>query len=689
MTRLTQSVAMGVGVAGAMTDVSSYADLEAGVSRSWGRKSEFDDTAPGTFSFTLDNADGRFTPGNTASALATTVTEGMSVCWKLDDGAGHTRLVAGTVQGIEPAFPSGESAWAQVRITCDDMLGNAARRSIGSLPDALFDVATGIALWPLNDGEGTIFPAQTRGGALLRMGSFGATGVTYGVTTSQIKVEESVCALVPGDSAGIESQRTPRSYYPSTSYGGWGMWVQRASELSVFHATIDYSMILGGSPIIIVATNTSTYLTPGVGSSITTGALSSGTAHYLSYTTAVSGTFPSIAISVEFFVDNISVGTSSYSGGTILPLGGYQQIQVRPRSGSLWVDTCYVSRIAHSLTRIDEPSATTTTAPLRLAAIASTTPEITFDTLPTLSPALLGPLVESSGSALDEINRFVRGEQGYVYTATTGSLTAPTQKVTLRSRDRTTTALYTFGVESESSGSTEFVRDVTNLLSRVTVAGTDVTVTYSDSTLAARAGSSNASEDIPLFDYTDVFTWATDRTVRGANVNLRAASFTVDAFTTPTNRAADLLAFVPGDRIQVTGLPSTQLGFSTWDGWLLGVDETHTLNSHEFTMYLSPALPTPGIYDTNYWMADGALTLSSSIASAGATSMSVATTGPKLETSAVPYDLLVDSERVTVTACTGATPQVATITRGVGGTTATTHTTAAVIEVPTSSLYGF
>ena len=113
MSRITPfQIAMGVGTAGTLEEVTEYADLAAGVQRSWGRRTEFEDIPPGVFSFVLDNSDGRFTPGNTSSPLTTTVTEGMAVCWNT---AG--RLVAGTILGIEPTFPSGESAWAQIRIT--------------------------------------------------------------------------------------------------------------------------------------------------------------------------------------------------------------------------------------------------------------------------------------------------------------------------------------------------------------------------------------------------------------------------------------------------------------------------------------------------------------------------------------------------------------------------------------------
>ena len=60
-----------------------------------------------------------------------------------------------------------------------------------------------------------------------------------------------------------------------------------------------------------------------------------------------------------------------------------------------------------------------------------------------------------------------------------------------------------------------------------------------------------------------------------------------------------------------------------------------------------------------------------------------------LETIVFPYTLLIDKEQVTVTNCTPWVPQVATITRGVNGTTATTHATGALIDVAPSALFAF
>ena len=88
-------------------------------------------------------------------------------------------------------------------------------------------------------------------------------------------------------------------------------------------------------------------------------------------------------------------------------------------------------------------------------------------------------------------------------------------------------------------------------------------------------------------------------------------------------------------------------------------------------------------------MADGALSLFAAMLSTDTmmqVTTSIATT--LLETVTFPYTLVVDSEQVTVTACTIA-PQVATITRGVNGTTPAAHLAGALVEVAVPSLYAF
>jgi len=419
-----------------------------------------------------------------------------------------------------------------------------------------------------------------------------------------------------------------------------------------------------------------------------------GVPAYLQMVVTYSG---STSITGELLVNGVSAGTKTFVPGGSDPAGlATNQLRtpslvfVYLASGSTTQGATF-AHLSHTAEPVAEYSLQTTplTESIVLSAIDAAVSGVTLTTLPTeLSQSAIS--APTSGSALDAFNDVLRTEQGAVYSTVTGTLTSPTQTLTVRERTRPTTVTASWDVARELDGAPQFVRDVTNMVSTITASGPTQDVTLTDSTLTARVGSSNSSESVLNTNYVDLLMWDQDRLQRGANVQLRVASVVIDAMTTPTDRTSDLLALVPGDRHQFTGLPSTQLGFSTWDGWLLGADELHTLTEHTFTLYFQPVLPATAIFDTNYFMGDTDLTLSAAL-TAGATSMSVATatTTTKLETTTFPYTLIIDSEQITVTACTGATPQVATITRGANGTTAAAHSSGAAVEVAVPSLYAF
>ena len=112
------SFALGVGVGGALIDVTSYVEGGDGITRSYGKQDQFRDTSPGTFTVTLSNRDGRFTPNNvptvvtattlTASTLlaavsfttASTIPAGSFVV--IDTGVNAEMVVTGTPSGSGP-----------------------------------------------------------------------------------------------------------------------------------------------------------------------------------------------------------------------------------------------------------------------------------------------------------------------------------------------------------------------------------------------------------------------------------------------------------------------------------------------------------------------------------------------------------------------------------------------------------
>ena len=147
-------IAMGFGAAGALIDISSYVEYGEGISHSWGKQDQFRDVVPRSLTFVLNNADGRFTPGNTSSPLVSLLTEGTAVSWLLG-----TRLVAGAVTSI--GMPTSEATANYITITCDDQLGNAGRRSLvgGLWVDTILKGATPYLEWPLDDAAVVTTPA--------------------------------------------------------------------------------------------------------------------------------------------------------------------------------------------------------------------------------------------------------------------------------------------------------------------------------------------------------------------------------------------------------------------------------------------------------------------------------------------------------------------------------------------------
>jgi hypothetical protein len=370
------------------------------------------------------------------------------------------------------------------------------------------------------------------------------------------------------------------------------------------------------------------------------------------------------------------------------PLTGNFEIVV---GGALYGASSFrISRLALSgITRIKGEHILTSTSGQRFSLLADTLPSVNVGTPPAaLSSATLGPN-QSDGSALDAFNELILAEQGEFYPVTTGTLTAPTQTLTIRERTRPATITTSFDVVDELDGAPSFVRDITNLISRINVQSDAGDTLVIDDTLTTRAGQAGDSETVLLVKDIDRRMWGQDRLQRGANTKMQIASVVVDAMTTPTDRSADLLALVPGDRVEFTGLPSTVLGFDTWEGWFLGASETHTIDEHSFELHFAPVLPDTAIYDTDRHMASGELQLNGGINSA-VTSISVESTGALLSTTATPYTIQFDDEQMTVTAVAGASsPQTVTVTRGVNGTTAASHLDNAVLVSVPDSLYAF
>lgn len=682
-----QYFALGVGAAGALVDVSSLVTgITDGVSRRYGQLDPFRDALPGTFSVVLDNYDGRFTPdnavANAAAGYSTTVTEGMAACVQVG-----SRLTRGQVIGIRPLVGSN---WGRIQITCDDVLGSLSR--VGLSGAAMFSLtaeAKAFGFWPHNDPAGASSAADVSGAGApsFRVPAYssGAQFANMGYQASAGSDETR--ALMAADGTFQYWSTFGASFStPDIPSGEAGVWGFRLEPLALptdstlwmyftirFQNGLVFRVSAGGSD----STDVRAGWLSGSETSISA-PVSIGATRYYAVAFAVSGS--NLVASV--YADGALVATRSVAHSGATTAANLTPTLAEWSSGSgfqlnqfVISDVSWTERLVHGEL---VPAAVTVAGSL---ALATSLGGVTVSAPSGFGVEDAAP-IDYQGSALEALNDVLRTEQGYAYPETLGTLTSNTETLVIRGRTRPTTVSASFDAVTELAHAPEFIRDLTNMVSSTTVVGPDLSVTVADPTLIARVGSKNDSDYTVLAEAGDLSLWGQDRLQRGANVSLRLASLVIDSVTTPTDRSADLLALVPGDRVRVTNLPDDILGFTEWDGWIVGGDERHNPTENRFEFSLAPVLPPVPVFNDARFAAGDSLTLSSTINNS-VTSISVATTDATFTTDSadLPVDIVIDSEEMTVTAVSSATPQVFTVTRGVNGTTAASHSSGAQVEL--------
>lgn len=663
----TFKVAIACGTAGAFVDVSQYLKADAGISRSWGRQDPFRATPPGLFSLALVNADGRFTPDSTNGILATPLTEGMEVAWEIGG-----RLRHGTIRTFGIGFDQDTPEGSFVRINCDDGLGECGRAKSKSLLDGMIRAARPSGYWPFTDTRGSSTAAEVSGLPGFRpiVGTieFGVTGPDIvGGTQAELTAAAGAQSRYTSDRGDSIYDPAFNPYYgnSSASHPGLSFLITPMNETSFFEIVSDWIM---GFKIGIQNTNIVLWTQAGSYVTVLAGLIAQRT-----YFIRMDGP--------ELYID----GNLVYTYGLPVTWSGKQPPLITVGGVGYGESKVRISHLASA--SINGEYAAETTIANRLTAIFSTLSTITADTLPAeLSQHPIGP--QPRQSALDAINMLMLSEQGHVYTETTGTLTAPVEKIKIRDRARPTTVTSTWSTSADIVGSPVLDRSIENANSTQSVNGPTTSVEVTDDALAAKIGASNGEDNVLYLSQSHLLTWGQDRQARGIPSGLGIKSVTIDAYGTDADRWDELLDMVPGDRHRIEDLPLSQLGYTSWDGWVIGGSEFHDGVRSLFTIFFEPSPASPAKFDTAKFRANGALTVTSTI-NAAVASMSVSTTGPKFTTTGLPIDIIIDSEQLTVTACTTATPQVMTVTRGVNGTAAASHTAGALVELAQSSNFAY
>lgn len=159
---------LGVPAPGNLVDITSLVDLDAGITRRWGRDDQFADApTPGTLTFIVDNRDGRFTPNNPLGMFSRGAIKGTLVVWDVSNGT-TTRRLKYRIESVLASFPGGTSGSTQVMISCRDALGQLATTEARSALE--IDVlarsyygATPIFYWGLDEGSEATSAAESSG----------------------------------------------------------------------------------------------------------------------------------------------------------------------------------------------------------------------------------------------------------------------------------------------------------------------------------------------------------------------------------------------------------------------------------------------------------------------------------------------------------------------------------------------
>lgn len=141
----TQQIQAGVNGTGTLVDITAYV-LPGSLSHTYGRTNWQSQVQPaGSISFTLDNPDGRFTPGATTT-YAVGLVRNMRIRWTCGS---RVRIFYLSTVSLE--FPRGVSNRATVAVTGTDLLGILSQRTMQAMVREATLAKKPVAYWPMDD----------------------------------------------------------------------------------------------------------------------------------------------------------------------------------------------------------------------------------------------------------------------------------------------------------------------------------------------------------------------------------------------------------------------------------------------------------------------------------------------------------------------------------------------------------
>lgn len=167
-------------------DISTDVQLYAGISVTRGKGDRYSSVNPGTMNLSLDNPDGRYSPGFAAGVHYPNVVLKKRIQWQqsIDAGANWFTRFDGFVDQWATQWNNETASWADCQVVASDRSKFFATQE---LPNDIYE-ATILAdgpsdYWPLDDPAGTAHPVNLAGGTELAL-SVPQSGITFSGTTT-------------------------------------------------------------------------------------------------------------------------------------------------------------------------------------------------------------------------------------------------------------------------------------------------------------------------------------------------------------------------------------------------------------------------------------------------------------------------------------------------------------------------
>lgn len=545
-------------------DISSK--TRVGYAASRGRADELSTITAGTLTLTVDNTDGRFTPGSTIIAAPSPIKADARIRVKVTT-SGTVNRFTGYVQSWPVAWPTGSDTLSEVTITATDAQARGERQTLKSVIEQEIAADSSTAYYPLGEPAGATSAADSSGNqaAPLAVNGSGAA-VVFGSAAGPVTAGSTGATFAAGQQLRATLAATP-------------------AALECWFSTTTVSAtdgsLLGTNSASGPAVTSGNLTSAGVGSA---GAVADGLIHHV-----------------------VWAGASIYLDGVLTGLAG-QAIT----GTTLVIGQAFTGSIFHVAAYSVAPSAARVLAHYQAGATGFTgesgTARITrlagYASLPlgTLDTSLTNvPFVDiTSKSASGAIGEVADAEMGLTFHDGSGNLTFHNrQRVPLKLAADVTVAA------NQLDPGTAFTTDMQGVYNYFEVTalgsgnGAQVVLDATSQTSHGRyPGSASylVSTDQEALDRGNWIIYT--RKEPGP----RVGTLVVDMLTLTAAQQATLVAVEPNTWVQVTGLPSQTPGGTTANLIVQGF--TDTLTKDDWTLALNVVDKTTRY--PNVWILDNA-----------------------------------------------------------------------------------